>query len=200
MDTQDEIITNTPADEEPENSGITENSQPINWPSMIATALRRYTSSHASVSDILDYCFRDAFAERSINRTAMSPMPNNTTRADARDAGIKFHEYIKRFYDKFGNRADPRNPLDARNRYVCEMLAALKEEPTEPITWDEFACNRDRNDLTAIHSKSSPELMQFYDFVDKNSMVREQAEESILDRIHNIRGRCNALFKANDSG
>lgn len=195
MDTQVEIITNAPA----ENSGKIENCQPINWPSMIATALLRYTSGDASVSDILDYCFRDAFSERSINRSAMSPMPNNTTRADAREAGINLHEDIKRFYDKFGNRADPMNPLDARSRYVRDMLAALKNEPTEPITCDEFACYRDRSDLTAIHSELSPELMQFYDFVDENLMVREQAEEPIIDRIHNIRGICNALFNANDS-
>lgn len=190
------IIKNESTFEDSGNSDITKNDDADdNWQPIIEKALKFY--SNAPVSAILDNCFQNLFFERMASKAATSPMKIAPNREDAQDTGTMLHQYIERFYFKFHNREDFIIP--SGERYVRDMLAALKSEPLAPIAWDKLAGIFMGLDSSAIHSVLHEELIQFYTFVKENYMVREKIEQSITDENHNVSGRYNASFKVNDS-
>lgn len=163
------------------------------WQSKIAEALIVYNNT--TVSNILDHSFEHDFLEAHLNRLDVD-IPNHPNRLELQDAGILLHDYIQRFYTEFYNLVGFMIPLS--DDHVNRMLTALTIEPMTSIKWDKCVDREDPR-FDRIHTQFRQELIQFYTFVRENFMVREKVEESIVDRNHNVRGRCNALFRVNNS-
>lgn len=153
--------------------------------SKIEQALCFYNSS--SVCDILDKCFQQAISDSGLD------IP---IRSELKEAGTILHEYIERFYKKFNNRVTATIP--AAEEHVRRMLAALNSKPLQRIKWDRFVDSSDPG-AERIHVDLSPELIQFYNFVNENQMVVANFEQQIMDPKHLIRAKVNAVFRLNDS-
>lgn len=161
------------------------------WELIIEEASSVY--NNRSVSSILNLCFQKKFAEN-----LDSHAWNGNNRLELIAAGNVLHTYINKFFDTYYN--DPGKIIIADN-FVRNMLANLKEKPIEPIAYDDIY--RLDSDLETIHMDLHVELSQFYKFVNEleHRMLAHlhpetgHAEYSLIDRRHNVTGRCNALFR-----
>lgn len=153
-------------------------------PEILKGAKALYKGTATSVSEILDGSFQDAFKENKGNRC--------TNRRDLQQTGSMLHTYIHFFYKTFN---DPLN-VDVDDEYVRNMIAELKIKPTKPIENDKIY--QLDGTLKNIHRDLYPELAQFYQFVNDNKMILFKSEYSISDKVRQVTGRCNALFRMSE--
>lgn len=163
--------------------------QTVDWKSIIDVVKSAYKD--ASISEILDHCVQNMFSENPDSSRYQSS--SNIDRSISQKVGTLFHKYIAKFYQTFD---DPKN-VNTVDEFVLNMLAELKNEPSGPIAYDRIS-QLDR-DFSSIHKDFYPELVQFYNFVNKNKMTLYRIEYSISDKSCNVRGRCNALFRSEEA-
>lgn len=109
----------------------------------------------------------------------------------AKEAGILLHTYIHEFYIRFANR-------EGVEEFVSLMLEKLKHDILQRIEEDIVVTLQPKHSsprLDNVHMDLTKELIQFFTFVKKSGSVIFRTESSLVDPIHDVRGRYDALFR-----
>lgn len=163
---------------ESEKSSVEESVDPgkLYWREKIEIAIAGYKDT--TVGDILTKCFAQDFVNESFSRKR-SFDSTIMTREESMKIGSILHEHIADFY--CANRNEDIFDIKATNQLVEDMLCALQEPHAEEVKYD---------------PRLNQELTQFYRFVTNNFLVLDDVDMFVMDKTHNVRGICNAIFRA----